>query len=163
MKHRHVFCTTSVAQAAKAVRAATGAGVLEDDIYLVARSDIEVHQVRDRRKMADSDFIPAAIRGAIVGMVVGFLISLGLALFWHVDPRAMLFGAGMGAAVGGLASSLMGAAIPDPIRRRFEKEIDDGKVLVVVDAGERELPGMERAMAASDAVKLPYEAPSAMT
>lgn len=163
MKHRHVFCTTSAAQAAKAVRAATGAGALEDDIYLVARSDIEVHQIRDRRKMADSDFIPAAIRGVLVGMLVGFLISLGLTLFWDIDPRAMLFGAGMGAAVGGLASSLMGAATPDPIRQRFEKEIDEGKVLVVVDAEEQGVPGMEQAMAAAEAVKLPYEAPSAMT
>jgi len=163
MKHRHVFCTESAAQAAKAVRAATASGLPADDIYLVARSDIEIHHIRDRRKMADSDFIPAAMRGALVGLLVGFLISLALALFWQVDPRATLLGAGLGAAVGALASSLVGAAIPDPIRRRFEKEIDNGKVLVVIDAEESGLPGMKRAMEESHAVKLPYEAPSAMT
>lgn len=163
MKHRHVFRTDDIAQASHAVRAAIDRGTPDDDVYLVARSDIEIRQVHNRRKMADSDFIPAAMRGAALGAVIGLVVAIGIALLWKTGLGVVLLGAGLGAAVGGLASSLVGAAIPDPVRRRFEKEIDAGNILLVVDVEESALPGMLDAVQATGAVKLPYDAPSAMT
>ena len=56
--------------------AIVGAGVFnasDDDILLVARSDIELEAIPDDRKEADSDMLPAAARGAGMGAGAGLL------------------------------------------------------------------------------------------
>ena len=63
MKIRHVFCAPDLATAQAAIRAARRAGVENRDLLLVARSDIELHSIRNGRKEADTDMLPAAMRG----------------------------------------------------------------------------------------------------
>jgi glycine/D-amino acid oxidase-like deaminating enzyme len=57
----------------------------------------------------------------------------------------------------------MGASTPDPVRRKFEGEIEAGRILVVVDgdgeAGER----ADRAIVATGATPLPFEQPTALS
>jgi len=48
-------------------------------------------------------------------------------------PALIGFFAG-GALVGTWASALVGSAIPDEVRRKFEAEIEAGHVLLVIDA-----------------------------
>lgn len=68
-----------------------------------------------------------------------------------------------GALVGTWSSALVGATVPDPVRRQFEDEIEAGRVLVVIDAEEQELHNAESALVSAGATPLPYEAASAAT
>ncbi|WP_242108956.1 hypothetical protein [Luteimonas aquatica] len=166
MKRRHVFSTSDIGQARHVLALARRIGRPDTGIFLVARPDIESRQIPDRRKQADTDFVPAAIRGAgyggLAGMLAAGTAALVLAPLDLALVGTMLIGLAAGALVGAWASALMGSAIPDPVRRKFEDEIAAGRVLVVVDCDdalhERLDPQLERA----GAVRLNYDAPSAI-
>ena len=165
MKIRHVFRTQDVAQARSAVLALREQGIEVADISLVARSDIELERVPDVLKEADSDFIPAAMRGVGIGGATGLLAGLAAVVFTPIGitlAGAAAVGA-LGAVVGGWSSALMGSALPDPVRQQFDDEISAGRILVLVDADEATQTGVTSALAALGVQRLEYETPTAMT
>ena len=165
MKIRHVFVTRDVLQARDALLALREQGVGVDDISLVARSDIELDRIPDELKEADTDFVPAAMRGMGIGAATGLLAGLAAVVFAPVGitlAGAAAIGA-LGALVGGWSSALMGSALPDPVRQQFDDEISAGRILLLVDAEPDVQPRLQLALAAVGARRLDYEAPSAMT
>lgn len=165
MKTRHVFSTPSLATATSVMAAARSAGVHDNDLLLVARSDIELESIPNKRKEADTDLMPAAMRGAGYGGATGLLAGL-VAL--AIPPLGItLAGAAAmglaGAMIGTWSSALVGASLPDPIRRKFEGEIQAGNILVVIDGDSDVLAAAEPAMVSAGATPLPYEATTAMT
>lgn len=152
MKTRHVFSTPDLATAQAAMQAAREAGVHDDDILLIARSDIELESIPNERKEADTDLMSAALRGAGYGGATGLLAGL---LAVVVTPIGLtIAGAAAataaGAMVGCWASALMGSALPDPIRRKFDAHIQQGRILVVID-GDRDLLRQAEARVLRDA------------
>lgn len=165
MKIRHVFVTRDVLQARNALLALREQGIGVDDISLVARSDIELDRIPDDLKEADTDFLPAAMRGMGIGGATGLLAGLAAVVFTPVGitlAGAAAVGA-LGALVGGWSSALMGSALPDPVRQQFDDEISAGRILVLVDAEPEAQPRLQAALEAVGAQRLDYETPSAMT
>lgn len=165
MKVRRVYSTSSLPAAQTAIRDIRDAGIEDDDISLIARSDIELERVPEHQKEAPTDFKHAALRGAGLGGATGLLAGLAAVAF----PPLGLTIAGValttlgGAAVGTWASALVGASLPDPIRRRFEEEIEAGRILIVIDGEGEALERAEAALNAAGAVHLPYDEPSALS
>lgn len=163
MKHRHVYSTPDVPTAARAVGAARSAGVGEDCIALVARSDIELDSIPDEHREADTDFVPAAIRGAGWGGAAGLLA--GLVAVVATPLGLTLAGAAVtglvGALVGTWASALAGSTLPDPVRQKFHAEIEAGRILLVIDGDQATLAAADRAVRAAGAEPLPYDATTA--
>ena len=164
MKTRHVFVTDSVAEATTAIAAARRAGVGKHDISLIADSSIEMQEVPDDLRNAESDFVPAATRGALTGGSVGLVGGL----IGVMVPPIGLTVAGVaattlvGAALGTWVSSLIGSMVPDEVHRRFESEIRAGRVLIVVDETSEDMAAVEAALREAGARQLPYEATSAL-
>ena len=156
MKHRHVFRTRDMAHARAGIALARESGVEDSDIALVARPDIEIERVPNRRKEADTDFMPAALKGAIYGGLAG--VALGLVSMaikpLHFGVVAVAVMAVCGVLVGAWASSLMGSALPDPVRREFKDEIEAGHVLLLIDADEDMHRLLEPRLLAQDHVLL---------
>ena len=165
MKVRRVYSTSSLPAAQTAIRDIRDAGIEDDDISLIARSDIELERVPEHQKEAPTDFKHAALRGAGLGGATGLLAGLAAVAF----PPLGLTIAGValttlgGAAVGTWASALVGASLPDPIRRRFEEEIEAGRILIVIDGEGEALERAEAALSAAGALHLPYDEPSALS
>lgn len=165
MKHRRIYASPNLAAAQAALGAARDTGIDPDDLSLIARSDIEMDAVPDNLREAHTDMVPAALRGAAGGGAVGLVAGL---VAVAVPPLGItLAGAGLMAAVGALvgswSSALVGATVPDPVRRRFEDAIQAGQILLVVDAEEPALDAAEAAVLRAGATPLPYEAPSAVS
>jgi len=165
MKTRHVFSTPSVEAARTVMQAARAAGVPEEDISLIARSDIELEATPEQHKEAGSDFFPAALRGVIGGGATGLLAGL---VAVAIPPVGVTLAgvAGLtlaGALTGGWASALVGASVPDPVRRKFEGEIEAGRILVVLDGDKDLLVRIEPSLARAGATPLPFDAPTALT
>ncbi|MEI7038330.1 hypothetical protein [Fulvimonas yonginensis] len=165
MKTRHVFSTPDTATARTVMQAARAAGVAEDDISLVARSDIELEAMPEQHKEAASDFFPAALRGVIGGGATGLLAGL---VAVAIPPLGITLAgvAGLtiaGALTGGWASALVGASVPDPVRRKFEGEIEAGRILVVLDGDAELLRRAEPALVRAGATPLPFDEPTALT
>lgn len=162
MKIRHVFSTPDLASAQAAMDAARHVGVDDHDLLLVARADIELDAIPNERKEADTDMLPAAVRGAGYGGASGLLV--GLVAFALPPLGVTLAGvaaAGLaGAMVGCWASALAGASLPDPIRRKFEDEIQRGCILLVVDGSRETLARAEPAIIRTGAILLPFDAPT---
>lgn len=165
MKIRHVFSTPDLDAAQAVMDAARQAGVDDDDILLVARSDIELDSIPNDRKEADTDLIPAALRGAAYGGGAGLLAGLAAVVLTPIGLT--LAGAAAatvaGAAVGCWASALVGSSLPDPIRRQFHAEIESGRILVVLDGARELLARVEPELVQAGAQPLPYEHAKAMT
>lgn len=164
MKTRHVFSTPDLDTAKTTMAAARRAGIPDEDLLLVARADIELDAIPSDRQEADSDFIPAALRGAGYGGAAGLLAGLVAVV---VAPIGLtLAGAGAiavaGALVGSWASALMGSSLPDPVRRKFEDEIRAGNILVVIDATKEALASAEPSMVSAGATPLPFEETTAL-
>jgi len=165
MKIRHVYSSAGLQLAQQAVEAARFAGVHDDDILLVARSEVEKYAIEDNRKLADTDLVSATARGAGVGAATGLLAGL---VAVAVPPLGItLAGAAAiglaGAMVGSLSSALLGATVPDPVRQQFEDEINAGNILVVLDAEATVLDAAGDALTALGLRYMPYEAPTALS
>lgn len=164
MKIRHVFSTPDLDTAQAVMGAARNAGVHDDDILLIARSDIELDEIPNERKEADTDLIPAALRGAGYGGAAGLLA--GLAAIVITPIGLTLAGAAAaavaGALVGSWASALVGSSLPDPIRRKFDEEIQAGRILVVLDGEKPFLDAIESQLVEAGATPLPYESSKAL-
>jgi hypothetical protein len=165
MKTRRVYSTTDLDHARSAMQAARASGVADEDLSLIARSDIELEEIPENRKDEHTDFKPAAVRGLAEGGATGLVAGLvGMAIppLGVTLAGAVAVGAA-GALVGAWTNALMGASSPDPVRQKFEGEIEAGRILVVVDgegeAGER----ADRAVVATGATPLPFEQPTALS
>lgn len=165
MKKRHVFATADLSAAKAVVRAARAQGIDRRCISVEARRDIEVHRISDERKNVSMDFIPAALRGTVLGAASGLV--LGVVAYWvpsfHVGWGGVFALGGLGALIGTWASVLMGSALPDEVRRTFGREIEDGRILVVIDAESEAFDLLEPALARAGGIRLPYEASTALT
>jgi hypothetical protein len=165
MKRRAVFSAADMSVVREAMHAARTAGIENDDISLIARSDIEKQSVPDDRKVTEGDFYPAAVKGAVGVGVVGLLGGLVAVV---VAPIGITFAGVLGMALAGASlgtwsSALAGATVPDPVRREFESEIEKGRILVVIDGDESLLPTAIAAVEATRAVHLPFDRPTVMT
>lgn len=165
MKTRHVFSTPDLATAKRAMQAARASGIAEECISLIARSDIELQATPEQHKEAGGDFYPAAVRGVIGGGATGLLAGL---VAVAIPPVGITLAgvAGLtlaGALTGGWASALVGASVPDPVRRKFENEIEAGRILVVLDGDKALLARAEPALVRAGATALPFEKPTVLT
>jgi len=77
--------------------------------------------------------------GLVAGGVLGWLAGIGTLAIPGIGPLlaagpivAALAGAGFGGAVGGLAGGLIGLGMPELEAKRYEKEIQEGRMLVSV-------------------------------
>jgi hypothetical protein len=164
MKKRVVFSVNDMAAARAAMDHAREAGIADGDISLIARSD-KSDMIPDERKVVEGDFYPAAAKGAAGGAAIGLVAGL---VAVAIPPLGITIAGALAMAVGGSvlgawSTALAGSAVDDPVRRQFEDEVAAGRILVVIDASEAQLPLAHRAMLASGARALPFERPSVIT
>lgn len=162
MKIRHVSCAHDLATADAALRAARRAGVANRDLLLIARPDIELHSIRNARKDADTDMLPAAMRGTGYGAAIGLLGGLVAMVILGIGWAGVAVATAAFAVIGGWASALVGASVSDPIRRKFNAEIEAGNILVVVDAERAPLEAAGFAIVREGAELLPFESHTAL-
>ncbi len=152
---RFIYAFDSSLSARGAVKQLRESGLHEEKISLIARPDIQLDKIPDRYLDARTDFAPAMARGAAIGGTTGLfagLVAMAIPPLGIAVGGAALIGffAG-GALLGAWSSALVGASVPDLVRRKFEDEIAAGRTLLVVDATKNDEAFVTRLMAdASD-------------
>lgn len=165
MKRRHVYSAPDIATAEHAVVALRRIGIDEEGISLIARQDIELTKIDDKHIEHRNDFAQGALKGVVGGAGSGLLVGLvamvvpplGLTL---AGVAALTLG---GAAVGSWAGMLAGASVPDTVRQKFESEIADGHILVVVDGDDETLARAAATLQPLDVRLLPFDTPTAIS
>lgn len=150
MSHKHVYRLPGLPAARDAIAALQAAHVHPDRISLIARADIEMERISDDYRDASTDFVPAALKGALggggAGLVAGIVAMAFPPLGITVAGAAAI--AAVGALTGTWAGALVGSTLPDPIRRQFEDDIAAGRVLLVIEREDDDAEGLHRIDAA---------------
>ena len=111
-----------------------GAGFTEEHISLAARHDVELERLPEDFADETPDFNGGLKRGLVIGGGTGLLAGLvasSIPSFGVTLGGAALM-ALAGVAVGGWSSALVGTTVPSELRRDFETEIDQGRVVLAV-------------------------------
>lgn len=164
MKKRWVFSAQDMVMARMAMDQARTAGVLDDDISLIARSD-KSEMIPDDRKIIEGDFYPAAAKGAVGGAVIGLvagLVAVAIPPLGVTLAGAVAMAAG-GGVLGAWSTALAGSAVEDPASRKFESEVQAGRILVVIDVDEAVQARARRAVMESGVVQLDFERPTVLS
>ena len=135
-RYIYAFDTTDSARSAEERLLALGFRV--QDMFLIARPDLQHDNIPEQLLDASTDVVPAIGRGIVVGSVTGlcagivlsFIPALGIEI---AIPELIAF-LGGGALVGAWSAGLAGSTVPNAIRRTFENEIEAGRTLLVIDA-----------------------------
>lgn len=143
---RNVSATFKTEAAARdALLSIEMAGFTEKQISVVATDSSigKSFNIEKDNKSAEGGAIGGTV-GGIIGAVAAGLTATGTVLIPGVNLVvygaliAAAAGAGVGAAAGGLVGALIGLGIPEYEAKRYEDEIKNGAVLVVVEADNSE-------------------------
>ncbi|MFC3038829.1 low temperature-induced protein [Virgibacillus xinjiangensis] len=83
--------------------------------------------------------ISGGVLGGLVGLVaeIGLLTIPGIGILAAAGPMATtLSGTAIGAGSGGIIGALVGAGIPEEQAKQYEQYLKDGKIIVLVEAGD---------------------------
>jgi hypothetical protein len=125
------------------------ARIEERRIHFLAKRGTPMDGLHEANILQKSDIVHGAQRGVLIGAALGCALGFVLTSYvvtapgWQVGTifLASAFGAGFG----GWTASLVGAAIPNSRLRQFTDEIEQGKILLIVDVPEhkvREVKGL---------------------
>ncbi|WP_054958417.1 general stress protein [Paenibacillus dakarensis] len=117
-------------------------GVPTDAISIIAKDNRDVEAVTDETgTKAPEGVATGAATGGVLGGAAGLLAGLGALAIPGIGPilaagpiAAAFAGAAVGAGAGGLVGGLIGLGIPEEEAREYESYVDQGRILVLVEA-----------------------------
>lgn len=136
---RIYFLVPSLDSASKIVDELLLARVEERHIHIVAKDTdaLEKGHLPEASILETSDFIPALERGFAVGGATGLLAGIVAVTF---PPAGLVLGGGailgtsvVGAGLGAWLSSMIGSSAPNSQLREFEKAVEEGQLLMLID------------------------------
>jgi uncharacterized protein (TIGR02271 family) len=131
--------------AERAIRDLKDAGFPDSQIGVLMRDPDEERRLAEQTGTKAGEVAAAgAVTGGVLGGLVGLLAGVGALVIPGVGPliaggalASTLAGAGIGAAAGGLVGALIGLGIPEEEARYYERGLQEGGILVSVEAGAR--------------------------
>lgn len=145
MDKRVIGVYDNVDDAIRAVEELKAQGYDREDISLVAKDRDEVKAVNaETGTKAEEGLAAGAAAGGLLGGATGLLAGVGALAIPGIGPilaagpiAAALTGAAVGAGTGGLAGALIGMGIPEDEANQYERDIKDGKLIVLLDPNAR--------------------------
>ncbi|MBT2290974.1 general stress protein [Paenibacillus albidus] len=117
-------------------------GFQTEDISVIARNKRDVTAISEETgTKAPEGLASGAATGGLLGGVTGLLAGIGALAIPGIGPiiaagpiAATLAGAAVGAGTGGLVGGLIGLGIPEDEAESYDRHVDEGRILVMVDA-----------------------------
>ncbi|GAB4364594.1 MAG: DUF1269 domain-containing protein [Methylohalobius sp. ZOD2] len=134
---RLVLLIPDVNLAGKIVDELLVARVKEDEIHIIAKEGVPLDNLPEAGLAEKTDLIPSIKRGLATGSATGLLAGLAAVLL----PTGIVAAGGAvilattlsGAAMGAWFSSMIGISVPSEEMRKYEKAIEAGELLMLVD------------------------------
>ncbi|WP_084064759.1 general stress protein [Paenibacillus stellifer] len=142
MNKRIVGVFTSEQEASSAITDLKSRGFRTEDISVIARNKDDINAINDvTGTKAVEGAASGAATGGLLGGVTGLLAGIGALVIPGIGPiiaagpiAATLAGAAVGAGTGGLVGGLIGLGIPEDEAETYDRYVDEGRILVMVDA-----------------------------
>ncbi|ANY72489.1 hypothetical protein BBD41_07760 [Paenibacillus ihbetae] len=144
MTQKIVGAFRSEEEATRAIEDLKAQGFRTDEISVIAKDRGESSAIEEETgTKAPEGLASGAATGGVLGGVTGLLAGLGALAIPGIGPivaagpiAATLTGAAVGAGAGGLVGGLIGLGIPEDQAKEYGSYVDDGHILVMVDADE---------------------------
>lgn len=137
MKRRLYFVLPNLGSARKVADELLLALVENRYMHFLAKRGTDLGTLHEAGRLQKTDQLHAAQKGMLVVGVIGAAIGIGMFVFQPLGLRlnhfVILGMALFGALFGFWAGSLTGAAIPNSRLRAFERDIEEGRILLMVD------------------------------
>ena len=138
MRRRLYFVLPNIACAERVADDLLLARLEDRRVRFLARRGTDLGKLREANVWQKTDLV----HGAEVGMIVGGLGGFSLGLMVVLTPPdgvemqliTILICALIGALFGAWSASLIGASTPNTRLRHFQADIDEGRILMIVDA-----------------------------
>ncbi|GED12178.1 general stress protein [Aneurinibacillus migulanus] len=134
-------------EAVRAIETLKNKGYRSEDISVIAKDRDRMESIEEETDTKLEEGLAAgATTGGVLGGLAGLLVGIGALAIPGVGPivaagpiAATLGGAVVGAGAGGLVGALVGMGIPEDEAKEYEEYLNQGEILVMVDAdAERE-------------------------
>ncbi len=131
------YLLTDVAATEKAVTELRALNITDEQLHVIANDKVELSDLPTAAIDEESDVLPAAARGTVLGGATGVLAGVAAAVFppagLTLGGGALLLGALGGASVGTLAGTLIGVSVPNSQLQDYQERIDNGDILLLID------------------------------
>jgi len=119
------------------------ARIEERHIHFLAKRGTPMDGLHEANILQKSDIVHGAQLGMLIGAALGCALGVFLAFYLVTDPKwqvgTIFLASAFGAGFGGWTSSLVGAAVPNSRLKRFNDEIEQGKILLIIDVPEHKV------------------------
>ena len=147
MTQKLVCTATSLESLNSAVDLLRKKGLNDDTISVVGADKSGTDHLPDAGDF-HNDAIPAAARGAAVGsataVIAGLAATVAMPGLIVGGAAALLLTAAGGASFGALASTLVGASVPNSQIREYEEAIERGEFILIVELEDEQYEGVKQ-------------------
>lgn len=137
MRRRLYFLLPDTASARQVVDDLLLARIEERHMHLLARDDIPLEGLHEASILQKSDIVHGAESGLVMGGIAGIVAGLVVLAFppdgTSLNLVTVLVTAMLGAAFGTWVSSMIASSVPNSRLKAFEKAIERGQILLMVD------------------------------
>ena len=106
-------------------------------MHFLARRGTDLGELHEASYLQKTDAMHGAFTGLVIGGIVGVLVGLLLVYFppggASIQLVAVLIAALVGAFLGIWIAGMMGLQVPNTQLKGFEQELEEGKVLLMLD------------------------------
>jgi hypothetical protein len=107
-------------------------------MHFLARRGTDLEPLHECSYLDKTDAVPGAFKGAVIGGVLGiavgvFATQMPLPNGQSLELITVLIAAIIGALLGAWISSMMGLQVPNSRLKPFYRDLDEGKVLLMLD------------------------------
>jgi len=146
MRRRLYFLLPNVSSARRLVDELLLARIDQHHIHVLAREGTDLQGLPEASLLQKSD----VVHGMEVGLIIGGGTGVASGLIMTVIPATQLGSGGVilacalaGALIGAWASAMIGTDVRNSRLKSFEPAIDDGQILVMVDAAKERVADIE--------------------
>jgi hypothetical protein len=137
MRRRLYFILPDVESARRTADDLLLARIEDRHMHFLARRGTDLADLHEAGYLIKTDFLHGAGVGLGLGALIGALIG-AVIVFYPIegtDPHPLSFFVAVlvGALLGTWVASMVGASVPNSKLRQFQREIDAGKILLMVD------------------------------
>ena len=133
MRLRMYVTLPDVASARKLADDLLLARIEDRHMHFLARRGTDLGELHQATYLQKTDAVNAAFRGLGIGGAMGVVIGIVIVYTMRVELVAVLIGAIVGAGLGAWVSSMVGLQVGNSSLKDFEKDIQDGKILLMLD------------------------------
>ncbi|GIP27244.1 hypothetical protein J23TS9_23740 [Paenibacillus sp. J23TS9] len=133
-------------EASRAIEGLQRYGFPSKDISVITKDREDLESITEDTGTKAPEGVAAGVAtGGMLGGITGLLAGIGALAIPGIGPilaagpiAATLAGLAVGAGAGGMVGGLIGLGIPEDEAKDYENYVDHGKILVIVNAQERD-------------------------